>query len=126
MSVVEFTLEGLIPSKKNSRVNLPSGISVPSTKYRQWESYARDIAALHWKGEPTSAPVSIRLVVHGLRNDLDNLLGSVMDALKMKRHDGHEGWGVYFDDRQVHVAVVRRVPGSREKKCIVRIGVGDG
>lgn len=37
---VKLTFEGTVPSKKNSRVNLRSGVSIPNKKFVQWQEKA--------------------------------------------------------------------------------------
>lgn len=80
---LSLTLEGSIPSKKNSRINLSSGISIPSSKYTEWEDRAileirRQTRARFYK------PVHIELTVYFgtlALADLDNRLTSVLDML---------------------------------------------
>ncbi|MEW6555105.1 MAG: RusA family crossover junction endodeoxyribonuclease [Actinomycetota bacterium] len=107
MSVgVTFTLEGRIPSKKNSRVK-PKGkdFTVPSNAYQEWQKYARWEAKRVWRRPPTGSPVRLE-VVTSCRNDLDNLVQSVMDALQGI---------VYKDDRQVVEITGRKVPKERRE-----------
>lgn len=82
-ATVEITLKGNIPSKKNSRINLRSGVSVPNNKFTQWQNDAimdvrRQTRQRFYK------PVSIELIVYfGTmgKADLDNRLTSVLDML---------------------------------------------
>jgi len=81
--VVQIILEGSIPSKKNSRINLRSGVSIPSTKFVQWQE-----AALWQVRQQTRhrffTPVEISVVIYFgtlIRADLDNRLTSILDML---------------------------------------------
>jgi Holliday junction resolvase RusA-like endonuclease len=38
--VIKITLKGIVPSKKNSRINTRSGLSFPSAKYTAWHKDA--------------------------------------------------------------------------------------
>lgn len=81
--MIELTLEGSVPSKKNSRVNLRSGVSVPSKKFMQWQE-----AALWSVRQQTRqrfyVPVSVEVIIYFgtlIRADLDNRLTSILDML---------------------------------------------
>lgn len=81
--IVELTLRGNIPSKKNSRVNLSSGVSVPNNKFVQWQNDAIKQVRMQTR-QRFFAPVSIELIVYfGTlgRADLDNRLTSILDML---------------------------------------------
>lgn len=78
---VELVLEGTIPSKKNSRQNLSSGVSIPSKKFVQWQEDA--IGAVrrqtrHRFLKPVSMEVIIYFGTDG-RADLDNKVTSLLD-----------------------------------------------
>lgn len=81
--MVEITLEGNIPSKKNARINLRSGISIPSTKFTQWQDKAI------WQVRQQTRhrffdPVEIEATIYfdtKKRADLDNRLTSILDML---------------------------------------------
>lgn len=114
--MVVFTLEGRIPSKKNSRVK-PKDLdfTVPSNAYNEWQKYAQWEAKQAWQKPPASGPVRLE-VVTSCRNDLDNLLQSVMDALQGI---------VYEDDRQVVEVSGRKVPkNGKEYRTEVRVSEG--
>ena len=81
--MVELTLEGSIPSKKNSRINLRSGVSIPSTKFTQWQDSAIWQVRQQTR-ERFFDPVYIEVVIYfGTkgRADLDNRLTSILDML---------------------------------------------
>ena len=80
---VELTLEGSIPSKKNSRIKRGDGVSFPSTKFTQWQNDALKQIRLqshHRFYAPVSAEVIIYFGTLG-RADLDNRLTSILDML---------------------------------------------
>lgn len=81
--IVEIELSGNVPSKKNSRINLSSGKSIPSAKYRAWRN-----AALWQVKQQTrhlfTKPVKLEVVVYfstKIRADLDNRVTSILDML---------------------------------------------
>lgn len=80
---VEITLDGNIPSKKNSRINLKSGVSIPNNKFVQWQNDAL-IMIRRQTRERFYNPVSIEVIVYfgtNGRADLDNRLTSILDML---------------------------------------------
>lgn len=81
--MVEIELSGNVPSKKNSRINLKSGKSIPSLKYTAWRN-----AALWQVKQQTrhlfTNPVKLEVVVYfgtNVRADLDNRVTSILDML---------------------------------------------
>ncbi|MCR5218593.1 RusA family crossover junction endodeoxyribonuclease [Treponema sp.] len=83
-----FRLDGEVPSKKNSRINLQNRKSIPSKAYQEWHSTT--IASLFCQAvrqkikTPISGPVTICVEfchknLH--RKDSDNGLSSILDAL---------------------------------------------
>ncbi len=81
--MVEITLEGNIPSKKNSRINTKSGRSFPSAKFTEWQDSA--IWSLRSQTrERFFKPVAIEVTIIFGRlgvSDLDNRLTSILDML---------------------------------------------
>lgn len=81
--VVSLTLEGNVPSKKNSRINRGDGMSFPSKKFEEWQRYALQQVRLQTKHRffvPVQAEVIIYFGTKG-RADLDNRLTSILDML---------------------------------------------
>ena len=86
--VLVLTIDGETPSKKNSRITLANGKSIPGAAYRRWHAGAMlqvrsQLARRNWK-EPLSVPVSVFVAfTHGdyRRRDGDNGLNSIMDLL---------------------------------------------
>ena len=86
--VLILTIDGETPSKKNSRITLATGKSIPGDAYRRWHAGAMlqvrsQLAKRSWQ-EPLSVPVSVFVVfTHGdyRRRDGDNGLNSIMDLL---------------------------------------------
>ncbi len=108
---VEVVLDGLVPSKKNSRINLESGVSIPSAEYKAWLPYAQWKAKDAWRGDPVSDDFSVHVTMLGLQNDVDNCLSSIMDAFQGI---------IWTDDRQVkHAQVVKEK--SKVKGCRVLV-----
>lgn len=83
---MKFIIEGETPAKKNSRITLPNGRTIPSKNYRTWhESALLQIEAMAISREATiSYPVAISLsFYHGdlRRRDSDNGTSSILDLL---------------------------------------------
>lgn len=106
--MITFTITGETPAKKNSRINLKNGRSIPSKKYQEWHFQAQtqllnQIALLPQTLNPISKPCKVSIYfTHGdlRRRDSDNGCSSIMDLLV----DCH----VLFDDRwnivkEIHV-----------------------
>lgn len=81
--IVELTLTGNIPSKKNSRVNLSSGVSVPNNKFVQWQNDAIKQVRIQSRAR-FYVPVALEVIVYfgtNGRADLDNRITSILDML---------------------------------------------
>lgn len=82
-----FRIDGETPAKKNSRVTLPSGKTIPGRRFREWHEVAllqlRSQAA-GLAGLPVGGPCEVEIkFAHGdlRRRDSDNGVSSVLDAL---------------------------------------------
>lgn len=81
--IVEITLEGSVPSKKNSRINRGDGVSFPSNKFIQWQRNALKEVRVQTRHRFFN-PVSVELIIYfgtNIRADLDNRLTSILDML---------------------------------------------
>lgn len=81
--IVELTLTGSVPSKKNSRVTLPSGVSVPNNKFVQWQNDALKQVRSQTRDRFLGL-VQIELVIYFAtlgRADTDNKVTSILDML---------------------------------------------
>lgn len=82
---ISLELTGLIPSKKNSRINTRSGRSFPSKKYAQWRTEAMLQISQQARGFQTiTEPVAIHFTLFfdtKRRADLDNKIASIFDML---------------------------------------------
>lgn len=81
--IVELTLTGNIPSKKNSRINLRSGVSIPNNKFTQWQNDAIKQVRIQSRAR-FYAPVALEVIVYfgtNGRADLDNRITSILDML---------------------------------------------
>ena len=82
-----YTIHSETPAKKNSRITLRNGKTIPSAKYRQWHSFAMSELLLQKDrfAKPIDCPVKIKVhFVHGdlRRRDSDNGLSSILDLLQ--------------------------------------------
>lgn len=81
--MLELVLVGSIPSKKNSRINLKSGVSIPSAKFNSWQ----DDALWQVKQQTRKRfvkPVRLEATIYfgtNVRADLDNRVTSILDML---------------------------------------------
>ncbi len=85
-----FILNGETPAKKNSRLNLSSGKSIPSASFRKWHESAliqvimQRNRILNFKKATKENPCAIKLTfTHGdmKRRDSDNGTSSILDLL---------------------------------------------
>lgn len=80
---VELTLEGSVPSKKNSRINRGDGVSFPSKKFIQWQNDAMRQVRIQTRHRFFN-PVGVEVIIYfgtNIRADLDNRLTSILDML---------------------------------------------
>jgi Holliday junction resolvase RusA-like endonuclease len=80
---VELTLEGNVPSKKNSRIRTRSGSYIPNKAFYDWQESAMQQVRLQTR-ERFFEPVAVEVIVYfGTkgRADLDNRLTSILDML---------------------------------------------
>ena len=85
----QFRLDGKVVPKARPRNG--NGHSYLPANYRSWKDNAIFDLRLQWKNEPL-AIAAVSVVVYGSpRGDLDNIVGSVLDALVQA--------GVLVDDR---------------------------
>lgn len=81
--IVELTLDGSIPSKKNSRINRGDGKSFPSKKFVQWQNDALKQVRIQ-TNHRFLKPVQIEVIIYFAtltKADLDNRLTSILDML---------------------------------------------
>lgn len=99
-----LTLHSETPAKKNSRITLPDGRTIPSKKYRQWHGGAKSEIELQMmckRGEqmktPIDYPISITIsFTHGdLRiRDSDNSVSSILDLLQDSGILADDNWQI--------------------------------
>jgi len=81
LKTVELTFKGVIPSKKNSRVNTKEGLSFPNKKFVQWQ----DDTIVELRRQTRHrffTPVSLEVIVYfGTigKADIDNKVTSLLD-----------------------------------------------
>lgn len=81
--MVEITLEGNVPSKKNSRVRTRAGSYIPNRKFYEWQETALWQVRSQCRQrflKPVSVDVTI-IFGRRSRSDLDNRLTSILDML---------------------------------------------
>lgn len=119
--MIQLTISGSVPSKKNSRQNFVRGnrvMSVPNQAYMKWEREALrelGVQAKSLKLAPiTEYPIAMRCefqVKDLVHRDLDNMLASVLDVLKTEKKKGEVvRQGIIEDDswrfiNPIHVQV---------------------
>lgn len=114
-----FTLAGETPAKKNSRITLKNGMTIPSKNYREWHKTALQELALQTKPEsPIDSAVRIQLrFIHGdlRRRDSDNGCSSVLDLLTDAGILADDNWQIV---RQIRV---QNEYGKNKAKCEIAI-----
>lgn len=81
--IVELTLDGNVPSKKNSRIRTRAGAYIPSKPFYDWQESAMQQVRLQTR-ERFFTPVAIEVIIYfgtKARADLDNRLTSILDML---------------------------------------------
>lgn len=82
-----FKITGETPSKKNSRITLRNGKTIPSARYRDWHKSALEEITLQKPRELTPLSESLNIFLfftHGdlRRRDSDNGCSSILDLLQ--------------------------------------------
>lgn len=81
LKTVELVIKGIIPSKKNSRINTKDGLSFPNKKFVQWQ----DDTILEIRRQTRQRfiqPVSLEVIIYfGTigKADIDNKVTSLLD-----------------------------------------------
>lgn len=78
---VELVFRGTIPSKKNSRINLKSGVSIPNNKFVQWQD-EQIIELRRQSRHRFFNPVSLEVIIYFAtigKADIDNKVTSLLD-----------------------------------------------
>lgn len=113
---MKLVISGKVPSKKNSRnIFVQNGrlMNLPSARYKEWRDSA--IVQLHQQfgGYKVSGyPINLDIIVYygdKRRHDLDNAVGSIMDALTDS--------GVLVDDDTEHVSQITVQFGGLDKEA---------
>lgn len=96
-----FFLDGETPSKKNSRITLKSGKTIPNKKYRDWNKSAVSELKRQWTEQSkTLKPIEqciIKIIfIHAdkRRRDSDNAVSSIFDTLKDTKIIADDNWTV--------------------------------
>lgn len=87
--MMKFVLDGEVPAKKNSRMTLRGGKSIPSERFRAWHDCAlfllsRQVMSQCETPPRLSSPLRVWVSFHHAdrrRRDGDNSLSSVLDLL---------------------------------------------
>lgn len=95
----ELIIPGRVIPKARPRFDPRTGRAYHHTRYANWLEMATQTVAIHHRGEPLEGPTLLRVSLtpagadvaympcsptqyKGRRGDLDNMIGSVMDALE--------------------------------------------
>ena len=119
--IYNFSILGETPAKKNSRINLKNGISIPSERYREWHSDA-EMQLRGLRGSLPESPIETQCeitlnFIHGdkRRRDSDNGTSSIMDLLVDCGILSDDNWNIV---RTIHVLNNYQ---KNEPKCDVLI-----
>ena len=94
---ITLTIQGETPAKKNSRITLPNGRTIPSKRYRAWHSGALSQLERQWPAfsrGPFEREIRVYLRFYhadNRRRDSDNGVSSIFDTL--------QDAGIISDDR---------------------------
>jgi Holliday junction resolvase RusA-like endonuclease len=124
--MVEFTLDGLVPSKKNSRSLFyrdGQQVNVPNAKYTKWHRSAQKDLVPQIMG--LSMPIAVEPLYIAYvftmpdytRRDLSNMIQSIEDLLK--------DMGVITDDAWKYLQIAGAVAVYEPKKSGVIFAVED-
>lgn len=89
-----LTLHSETPAKKNSRITLPDGRTIPSKKYRQWHGGAKSEIELQMmckRGEQLKTPIDYPICI---RRDSDNGVSSILDLLQDSGILSDDNWQI--------------------------------
>lgn len=116
-----FEIFGETPSKKNSRITLPNGRTIPGKKYRQWHGGAMAQLERQKEERPPFEPIgyTVRVLLDfyhsdNRRRDSDNGTSSILDVLQDS--------GILSDDRWQIVRELRiRNHKAEDAHCVIQI-----
>lgn len=95
---MHFTIIGETPAKKNSRITLKNGMTIPSKRYQDWHKVAlSEILQQAEEPVPIDYPVKITLIfTHGdlRRRDSDNGCSSILDLLTDAEILEDDNWNI--------------------------------
>ena len=107
---MKIIIKGLVPSKKNSRINTRSGMSFPSKKYTEWHKDA----VLQLKGVkpiPSKTPLIFRYYSDSMRSgDLSNKWQSIEDTFTDCGIIEDDNWFILPDIHMIFMGVDRENP----------------
>lgn len=106
---MKIVLKGLVPSKKNSRINTRSGMSFPSSKYTAWHKNA--VLQLHGiRPIPAGTPLIFTYYSDSRRSgDLSNKWQSIEDTFT--------DCGIIEDDNWFILPDIHMKFGGVDKDC---------
>ena len=117
--IYTFEITGETPAKKNSRINLRNGVSIPSKRYTQWHDGAlSELLQQTRPDSPIDYPVLIHLAfTHGdlRRRDSDNGCSSILDLLQDSTILSDDNWQIVRD-----IAICNTYEKGNPK-CIITI-----
>ena len=85
---IKLIIQGETPAKKNSRITLKNGRTIPSKRYREWHSAALFQLESQWKKiEHDTFEQEVKINLHfyhedNRRRDSDNGVSSIFDTLQ--------------------------------------------
>ena len=117
---VYFSILGETPAKKNSRITLSNGRTIPSKRYRAWHSAALFQLEQQWKDKGrTTFENEVHVNLHffhedNRRRDSDNGVSSIFDTL--------QDAGIISDDRwQIVKEFSVKNTKATEARCEIEI-----
>lgn len=127
MQEIIFIIEGETPAKKNSRITLPDGRTIPSKRYRDWHKLALNQVNKQKPIDmaPLNEELNISLTfIHGdlRRRDSDNGCSSILDLLQDAKVIEDDSWKI------VRNITIKNEYQKNNARCyvIIQSGVKDG
>jgi Holliday junction resolvase RusA-like endonuclease len=96
--MLEYILHGEVVSKKNHRITLPNGKTIPSQGFRTWhEGALYQLFCQKRPKKPLDVPLRLQCVfIHGTmhRRDSDNQVTSILDLLQDAKIIKDDSWTI--------------------------------
>lgn len=132
--MLEFRLEGIVPSKKNNRrlfsVN-GRQTSAPSAEHDKWFQVQKQVVAISARGYDLPIPVEpvyiayIFVMPDKVQRDLSNMQQSIEDLISTKGKGKKQGVGIIHDDCWRYLQTAGALAKYEQGKAYVLVAIED-